>query len=91
MLAEGRDDARIDDEVRSPTGRGLGSSSASRKSGSSSRGDAMRAKELLRKQAEIMCAIASERCDGNAGSSRRIAAVVVDPPLPKGGVPTTIS
>ena len=51
----------------------------------------MRAKELLRRQAEHDVADDAGTCGGKIGSSRRIAAVVAEPPLPNGGAPTTIS
>ncbi len=53
VAIEGREGARgIDDDGRSPAARIRSSSRASRRSGSNSRGDAMRANELLRRHAE---------------------------------------
>jgi hypothetical protein len=82
-----------DDEVRSTSGAAFPSccSSALRRSNSRSRDDAIRAKELFRRHAEMMSATTLGTNDGKVGSSRRIAAVVAEPPLPNGGVPTTIS
>ncbi len=89
----GRLETRIeDDDRRSPSGVSVSACSrALRRSGRRSPAEPMRANELFRRHAETMSLTTPSRCGGNTGSSRRMAAVVADPPLPKGGVPTTIS
>jgi hypothetical protein len=83
---------RIDDERRSASSLAASvCSSAPRRSGRRSRADPMRAKELFRRQAETMSITTFGTKGGNVGSSRRMAAVVAEPPRPNGGAPTTIS
>src|SRR5579883_2355668 len=53
---------------------------ASRSIERSSRALATRAKELLRRHALMTCTAPAGTRGGNSGSSRRMAAIVVDPP-----------
>src|SRR5271170_5204876 len=74
MLADGAVLGRIDGRlVRAST-------CASRSITSSSRAEATRAKELLRRHDPMTCTSVVGTLGGNSGSSRKMAAVVAEPP-----------